>query len=70
MHGTVREIVVRIAYAQMTSINAQAEIFARVLFSRNFVRIKPSGNGEIIMSFTDIGTCISCPFREFLKSQK
>ena len=34
---------------------------------RSFVKIKPSRNGEITLSFTDIG--ISCLSREFLTSQ-
>ena len=51
----------------MYTVNA--EIFARVLFSRNFAHakfreIKFSRNGEIIMLFTDIGK--SYPSREFL----
>ena len=41
-----------------------SEIFARVLFTRNFVKIKPSRNGEITLSFTDIGK--SCPSRILL----
>ena len=42
-----------------------SEIFARVLFShmRSFVKIKSSLNGEIILSFTDVGN--SCPSRDF-----
>ena len=49
-----------------------SEIFASVLFSRNFAYAKfredkPSRNGEITLSFTDIGK--SCPSGEFLTSQ-
>ena len=45
-----------------------SEIFARVLFSRNFAcakfrENKILANVEIILSFTDIGK--SCPSREF-----
>ena len=36
-----------------------SKIFAKALFSQNFVKIKSSQNGEIIRSFTDIGK--SCP---------
>ena len=41
----------------------------RALFSQmqSFVKIKPSQNGEITLSFTNIGK--SCPSREFLMSQ-
>ena len=38
-------------------------IFCETLHMQNFVKIKPSGNGEIILSFTDIGK--SCPSHEF-----
>ena len=44
--------------------------FVRALFSQNvrsFVKIKPSRNGEITLSFTDIGK--SCPSCAFLNSQ-
>ena len=34
---------------------------------RSFVKLKPSRNGKITLSFTEIG--ISCPKREFLTSQ-
>ena len=34
---------------------------------QSFVKIKPSQNGEITLSFTDIGK--SCPSREFLMAQ-
>ena len=37
--------------------------FARVLFSRSFLKIKSSQNGEITLSFTDVGN--SCPSRDF-----
>ena len=54
---------------QIVTVNS--EIFARVLFSRNnmrsFVKIKPSQNGNITLSFTDVGK--SCPCREFFTSQ-
>ena len=40
-----------------------SEIFARVLFSRNFVKIISSRNAEITLSFTDIGK--SCPSSDF-----
>ena len=48
------------------------EIFGRVLFLRNFayasfVKVKPSQNGEITLSFIDIGK--SCPRVDFLTSQ-
>ena len=44
-----------------------SEIFPRVYFretshKRSFVKMKSSRNGEIIMSFTDIGK--SCPKQE------
>ena len=40
-----------------------SEIFARTLFLRNFVKIKPSRNGKITLSFIDIGkSCLSCEF--------
>ena len=49
-----------------------SEIFARVLFSRNFMRsfvkIKSSRNWEITLSITDIGK--SCSGREFLAQQE
>ena len=35
---------------------------------RSFMKIEPSGNGEIPLSFTDVGK--SCPGREFSASQK
>ena len=46
-----------------------SEIFARVLFSRNFayVKLKSSRNAKLSQSFTNIGK--SCPIREFLASQ-
>ena len=47
------------------SINSK--IFARALFSRNFVKIKSSRNGEITLLFTDLRK--SFPNREFLTSQ-
>ena len=40
-----------------------SEIFARVLFSRSFAKMKPSRNGEITLSFIDVGK--SCPSRAF-----
>ena len=55
---------------------ADSDIFARVLFSRNFafwrgfyfrVKIKSSRNDEIILSFTDTGKPCLC--RDFLTSQ-
>ena len=53
-------------------ITVNSEIFARVLFSRNFayakfVKIKPSRIGETTLSFTDL--CKSRPCREFSTSQ-
>ena len=49
-----------------------SQIFARVLFSRNFAyakfrEMKSSRNGEIIMLFTYIGK--SCHSRDFFTSQ-
>ena len=38
-----------------------------VLAMRSFVKMKPSRNGEIIMSLNDFG--ISCPICEFLTLQ-
>ena len=49
-------------------ITENSEIFARVLFSRSFVKIRSLQNCEISLSFTDIGK--SCLSREFLTSQK
>ena len=40
-----------------------SEIFARVLWSRNFVKIKSSRNAEITLSLTHIGK--SCHSRDF-----
>ena len=37
---------------------------------RSFAKIKYSRNGEIALSFTDIGTYKACPSREFLTSGK
>ena len=52
-------------------ITVKLEIFARVLFSRKFVRslvkINPSQNGEITSMFTDVGKSVSG--HEFLMSQ-
>ena len=42
-------------------------IFARILFLRNFVEIKPSQIDTIILSFTDVSK--SCPSRELLTWQ-
>ena len=42
-----------------------SEIFARVLFSRNFRKIKSSRYGEIILSVTDIGAFKSHASRDF-----
>ena len=55
--------------SMISTVNS--EIFARVYFRetshmRSFVKIGPSRNGEITMSFTDVGK--SCPSREFLTS--
>ena len=36
---------------------------------RSFVKIKPSQIDDITLSFTDIGTCKSCPVRDFITSQ-
>ena len=52
----------------MDHTTVDSEIFARVLFSRNFAyakfrEIKSSQNGEIILSFTDTGK--SCLCRDF-----
>ena len=44
-----------------------SERFAGTLFTRNFVKMKPSRNGENTLSFTDIGK--SCPSRILLTSQ-
>ena len=57
----------RVKYQNLMSwltCTVNLEIFARLLFSQNFayakfLKIKSSGNGEIILSFTDIGK--SCP---------
>ena len=43
-----------------------SEIFMRTLFSRSFVKIKPSRNGKITLSFIDIGK--SSLSRKFFKS--
>ena len=50
-------------------ITVNLDIFARVLFLRNFAFAKfceiiSSRNGEITLSFTDIGK--SCPHSEYL----
>ena len=49
----------------ITTVNS--EFFAKALFSRNymrsFVKIMPSQNGKITLSFTDLGK--SCHCREF-----
>ena len=42
-------------------------LFSRTSHMRSFVKIESSRNGEITMSFTDVGK--SCPSREFLTSQ-
>ena len=54
---------------QNVQSTVKSKIFARVLFTRNFaymrsfVKIKPSGNGEITLSFTYEGIfCHSCEF--------
>ena len=44
-----------------------SEIFVRVLFSQNFMKIKSSQNSKITLSFTEI--CKLCLSREFLTSQ-
>ena len=49
----------------MDTITVDSQFFARALFSRNFVKIKSSRNGEIILSFTDIGK--SCHSRDFFR---
>ena len=53
-HGITKKIV-------------KSEIFARVLYSRNFVKIKASRNGVFIRSLSDIGK--SCISRANLASQ-
>ena len=50
----------------MLTNTVNSEMFAKVLFSRSFVKMKSSLNGEITLSFTDIG--ISCHSRDFLAS--
>ena len=44
-----------------------SEIFARVLFSQSFVKIKSLQNGEITLLFPDEGKL--CPSRDILMSQ-
>ena len=51
----------------MNENTVNSQIFARVLFSRNFAyakfrKKKSSRNGEITLSFTDIGK--PCPSRD------
>ena len=53
-------------------MTVNSEIFATVLFSRTLTDAKfrekiPSRNGEITLSFTDLGE--SCNSHEFLRSQ-
>ena len=40
--------------AEIVSNTVNSKIFARVLFSRNFSKIKSSRNGDITLSVTDI----------------
>ena len=47
-------------------VHESSEIFARTLFSRSFVKIKPSRNGKSTLSFIDIGK--SCLSRECFTS--
>ena len=53
----------------LLSCTVNSEIFPKILFLRNFasVKLKPSQNGEITLSLTDVGK--SCPSRDFLTSQ-
>ena len=55
----------------LLSCTVNSEIFARILFMRNFARsfakVKPSRNGEIALLLTDVGK--SCPSRDFFMSQ-
>ena len=68
LHNVHREIVdVKHLNINEMCNKVNSDIFARVLFSRNFVKIKPTQNGEITLSFTDIVK--PCPSREFLASQ-
>ena len=43
--------------------NLQGFIFVKTSQMRSFLKTNSSGNGEIILSFTDIGK--SCPRHEF-----
>ena len=54
------------------TVTVNSEILARVLFLQNFLmpsfqEIKSSRNGEVTLSFTDIGK--SCPSHEYLMWQ-
>ena len=54
----------KLAVVQLGTVNS--EIFVRVLFLRNFVRLKSSRNAEITLWFTNISN--SWPSRELLAS--
>ena len=55
-------------FAQMGLLKyCKFEIFARVLFSRNFAEMKSLRNGRITPLIIDVGQ--SCTSREFLASQ-
>ena len=60
-------------YFQVFQIKVNSEIFARVYFretlrTRSLVKIKPSRNGEITLSFTDVGK--PGPSHGFLKTSQ
>ena len=59
-------------YSQRINITVNSEIFPRVYFRetlrvQSFAKIKPSRNGEIILSFSDLDK--SGPSRNFFTSQ-
>ena len=51
----------------MLASTVTSEIFAKVLFSENFVKIKPSGYVEITLSFSNLGKLWHS--RDFLTSK-
>ena len=63
------DVYVKITHG--SALNTEnSEIFARVLISRSFMKINPSRNCDITLSFTEVGTCNSRSSRNFFKSQK
>ena len=50
-------------------LSLSEKLYAKKIYMPSFMKIKPSQNSEITLSFTDIDIGKSCPSCKFLMSQ-